>query len=169
MNEAKDIYDYFLSTSETAGYSKDFDVIRDIGWRYNNLIEEKFLLIDALKYKSLYPEQRANLRVQVAEVHHHLLRLDNIRGCIAFGWRYEVIGELAINISEEIATELRTAFIADRKKYLIEIDALHDEVVDRGVKLQRYIQKLSDANRVLRKNHLAPIMSKQELIEEPIK
>lgn len=136
---------------------KDGDTIQlhVVGRLYNRLIEEKFMLMDRMIHQRLPPEERVNLRMQLAALSAQILRLDNIRGLIAFNWKYENVAPV-----DDFGTlkKLKEYQLHTPNEYLIMRE-----------KFRRYQQHLSEANKRLRSAGLEPVTifpTKKEVQEQ---
>ena len=134
----------------------DLNVISDLGRKYNQLIDEKFALIDCLKTESLYTFQRVNLRLQISELHHHILRIDAIRGSIAFGWKYEVSERatiVALEIKKEDDRRLKQANEINKAR----IDDLTCRLERKITEVQQLRALVYKANDKLKLNGIQPV------------
>ena len=146
-----------LTNSQLTDSEKDLEMISILRREYNQLVDEKFEIIQSLRTKKLYLYQRINLRLQASELHHHILRTDNIINSIAFGWPYELSSDSAICLELEMKREDDERLKNTKDLYEKKIDQINTRLGEKIEELQQYRSLVYKANERLRFNGLAPV------------
>jgi hypothetical protein len=136
----------------TVGNSSDEQILVELKEQYYSLLEEKFVLISRLKTEKLYVLQRISLRMQLANLHHHLIRTDNLRQCIMFGGEYEIPTDSAMSLRKEIEEELMAGFEKSTERLHNKIEILTARLNRAVEDNMRYGSALGKANKKLREN-----------------
>lgn len=149
-----------IELPELTDSQQDREMLAILAKEYNRLVEEKLELIHRLRSEKLYVYQRINLRLQASELHHHILRIDNLRNSIAFGWSYNLSSDSSFSLEMAMKREDDERLKNAQEAYEKKLDQINTRLAEKIDELQKFRSLFYKANGRLRTNGILPVGKK---------